>query len=260
MPIRALIFDLDNTLIADDEANDAAFGEACALVSRHGIAPDAFARAVRDYAGTLWRAGPAIDYARAIGIASWEGLAASFEGDDPNLALLREWAPGYRRRVWTDTLAGFGIANDALADRLSDAYREARRRGHFAYDDTTSVLGALSSDYRLALLTNGAPDHQREKIAVAGLDGRFEVAIVSGELGIGKPDSRIFAHTLQALGVAASEAAMIGDSVERDIAGARACGIRAIRIDRPGVSTSEGGDVTPDAVITTLAELRRVLP
>ncbi len=128
-----------------------------------------------------------------------------------------------------------------------------------AYDDTVPVLAGLARDYRLALLTNGAPDLQRQKIAVAGLDGRFEVTVVSGELGIGKPDPRIFAHTLAALGVGAPEAAMIGDSVERDIEGAKACGIRAIRIVRPGVYTSEEGATEPDARITSLTELRGVL-
>ncbi len=257
--ISALIFDLDNTLIADDAATDSAFREACALAAGHGVEADALGRAVRDHAGRLWRAGPSIEYARAMGIASWEALSATFEGDDPNLARLREWTPAFRHRAWADALAGYGIVDDGLARRLASAFREARGRSHVAYGDTVPVLADLARDYRLALLTNGAPDLQRQKIAVAGLDGRFEVTVVSGELGIGKPDPRIFAHTLAALGVNADAAAMIGDSVERDIEGAKACGIRAIRIVRPGVYTSEEGATEPDARITTLGELRGVL-
>ncbi len=91
---RAILFDLDDTLIEDAAANAAAFRDACVLArDKHGLDPTALATAVGRVAGQLWRAAPTIGYCRAIGISSTAGLRAAFTGDDPPLARLRDWAP-----------------------------------------------------------------------------------------------------------------------------------------------------------------------
>jgi len=57
---------------------------------------------------------------------------------------------------------------------------------------------------------------------------------VSGDLGIGKPDPAVFRHALSLVGVEPADAVMIGDTVERDIDGALALGLRAVWINRFG--------------------------
>ena len=109
----------------------------------------------------------------------------------------------------------------------------------------------------MALLTNGAPDLQREKIAATGLDQFFKAIAVSGEHGIGKPKPEIFHRLLGELGVTPDEASMVGNSLERDIAGARNAGIRSVWIRVPG--SEEHADVVPDHTISSLDEIPAIL-
>src|SRR5258707_935413 len=113
-----------------------------------------------------------------------------------------------------------------------------------------AVLADLGRDHALALVTNGAPDVQREKLAPTTLAAHFKAIVISAELGIGKPDPRIFRSALDAFDVPSGDAVVVGDSLERDIEGARRAGIRSVWIDRAGTGT--GGD----ARIEKLSELR----
>src|SRR3989304_3588378 len=98
MPIAAILFDLDETLMPDESAVEEALLATCALArERHGSAPQAPQQAGREHARQLWYESPTIAYCLAIGISSWEGLWGRFEGDGPDLTALREGAPTYRR-------------------------------------------------------------------------------------------------------------------------------------------------------------------
>ena len=109
----------------------------------------------------------------------------------------------------------------------------------------------------LALVTNGASCLQREKLVGSGLaEADFDAIVISGDLGSGKPGREIFAHTLELLGVGADRALMVGDSLERDVEGAEAAGIRGIWLNRGGERPPAPNGHTQ---IATLAELRSVL-
>jgi phosphoserine phosphatase len=123
--------------------------------------------------------------------------------------------------------------------------------------DARETMTRLSSRYALGLLTNGAPDLQREKIVASGLESLFKEIVISGIYGIGKPCPEIFLHLTDRLGVAPGEAVMVGNSLERDISGARNAGITSIWLK---VSGSEEPDaVEADFSITGLAELPPLL-
>src|ERR1700675_1967578 len=99
MKVRAVIFDLDETLIEEETSNDAsalAAGEIAA--ARHGADRVALLTALRKRSRELFLAGPLIDYCRDIGISAREALWGSFTGDDPSLGQLRDWSPTSRRR------------------------------------------------------------------------------------------------------------------------------------------------------------------
>jgi putative hydrolase of the HAD superfamily len=117
-----------------------------------------------------------------------------------------------------------------------------------------AVLRELQSRYRLAVVTNGAPDLQREKLERVGLVPYFAIITISGEVGIGKPDPRIFAHTLARLGVPPTQAVMVGNDLTRDIRGAQKAGITGIWVNRTGAAYV-AGDTTPDTEIMSLLEL-----
>ena len=102
----------------------------------------------------------------------------------------------------------------------------------------------------MAVVTNGAACLQREKLAASGLERHFDAVVVSGELGVGKPDPSVFRHALELLG--ADGGVMIGDSLDRDIDGALAAGLDAVWINRFG--SGPGRDGVPE--ISSLAELR----
>jgi putative hydrolase of the HAD superfamily len=77
------------------------------------------------------------------------------------------------------------------------------------------------------MITNGAPDVQRLKVEGANLKGHFESIVISGDVGIGKPERGIFDHALQTMAAAPEESLMVGNSFERDVAGALGAGMRA---------------------------------
>ena len=259
MRVRAILFDLDETLIEEETSNDAsalAAGEIA--VARHGVDPVALLAALRMRSRELFLAGPMIDYCRDIGISAREALWGSFTGDDPSLVQLREWMPTYRLRSWAAALEEVGVDDQALAAELAELFAIDRSRRHVVFAETEQILHELKKNFRLALITNGAPDIQGAKIDGSNLASFFETIIISGDHGFGKPDRRIFQLALDRLKVTAHEAVMIGDSLNRDIAGARDAGIRTVWINRHHRTLTDTHPI-PDVELTNLRDLPTIL-
>ena len=258
MAITAILCDLDDTLVVEEASAEAAFLATCERArEQYGVAPKALYQAVRHHARQLWRASPTITYCRTIGISSWEGLWARFSGDDPNLKVLHQWAPTYRREAWERALADQNVCDLSFAEQLAAVFPVERRARHVVFPEVETVLKDLRGNYRLALVTNGVPDLQHEKIQGANLAQYFDAVIISGEVGVGKPDPRIFALALEELSACPAKAVMVGDSLARDINGAQRAGLKGIWVNRSGDDC--GDEVTPDAQIANLSELRDVL-
>ena len=259
MTTEAILFDLDDTLVAEKASARTAFLAAGEIArERYGLDPEALHRSVLGRAREFWRASPTITYCRRIGISSWEGLWARFAGDDPNMKALRAWAPDYRQEAWSSALAAHGVADASFPEELSAAFVEQRSRLHVVFPDVPTTLDHLQEAYPLALVTNGAPELQRHKIEGAGLARYFGAIIISGEAGVGKPDPQIFALAVRKLGVRPGASVMVGDSLRRDVAGAQQAGLKGIWMNRSGHQHSQ--DIRPDAQIASLAELCNVLP
>ena len=158
MPIDALLLDLDDTLIPDESAAEAAFLAACDPVhDRFGIDPAAVAGSAGKCARKLWRASDHIAYCQSIGISSWEGLWAGFTGDTPELQRLHAWAPTYRREAWRRALAEHGVDDPAYAEQLAERFRHERRKRNAMFPDAADLLPKLARRLPLGLVTNGAP-------------------------------------------------------------------------------------------------------
>jgi len=100
MSIRAVIFDFDDTLVVEKASAEAAFLAACELArDKYGLDPQTLHETVRRTAHALWYASDMHPYCKEIGISSWEGLWAGFQGDEANLKNLRKFAPVYRIRA-----------------------------------------------------------------------------------------------------------------------------------------------------------------
>ena len=142
---------------------------------------------------------------------------------------------------------GMGGDADGAHECAIDMVRAWERHENFAlYEDALPALDDLRRrGLKIGLISNG----QRDLDEFAAHHG-LEVDAIVGSKAHGrlKPDPSIFAAALAALGVAADETAMVGDSYEDDIAGARALGIRAILLDRDGLRPDE-----PERIDTLLA-------
>ena len=258
MKVRAVLFDLDDTLVVQRASDEAALLAACRLGASDEEGAARLAAALRDHAARLWYEAPTAEYCRAVGINPIEGLWAGFDGDDPPLRELAAWASTYHRGAWHGALAACGIDDPALAAGLALSFQEERRSRHHLFPEVHAVLGSLQQHYTLGVVTNGAPDLQREKYFGTDLAGYFETFIASGDLGIGKPDRRIFSTAMLRLGAWAEETVMVGDSLSCDILGAQNAGLRAVWIDRLGEATTQQ-QIMPDACLQSLSHLDALL-
>jgi putative hydrolase of the HAD superfamily len=129
-------------------------------------------------------------------------------------------------------------------------------------DDALPTLLALREQkVRLGLISNSwsTPACRDEELRRAGLLELLEARVYSSEMDVMKPHPGIFHRALAELGVAASQAVMVGDILEMDIAGAQGVGMRAIWLDARGQGLSKDTPVRPDDRIERLAELIEVL-
>jgi HAD superfamily hydrolase (TIGR01549 family) len=133
-----------------------------------------------------------------------------------------------------------GMGGDAEGARACavDMVRAWERHENFSlYEDALPALEALRGHgLRIGLVSNGQRDLE-EFAAHHTLE--VDAMVGSKSHGRTKPHPSIFVAALQALGVAADEAAMVGDSYEDDIEGARSLGMRAILLDRDGLHPGE---------------------
>jgi putative hydrolase of the HAD superfamily len=127
---------------------------------------------------------------------------------------------------------GMGGTGDTYAAAL-EMTRAWEQAEHFElFDDAIPTLEALRGrGLRLGLLSNTGRDLDRF-VAHHGL--AVDAVLTSRTFGKTKPHHAIFRRMLELLGVGADEAAMVGDTIEDDVEGARAVGMRALLVDREG--------------------------
>ncbi|WP_294178082.1 HAD family hydrolase [uncultured Schumannella sp.] len=154
------------------------------------------------------------------------------------------------------------ILDDEAALAWFDAYLLEYERSWTRHDDVDACLTALA-DRHLGIITNGELAFQLAKLRAIGLEGAFEQFIASGELGVAKPDARIFERACELFEVEPSQAAYIGDRLHTDAIGAARAGLLGVWLDRPGIATAEQRAEAASAgvpVIRSLAELPALLP
>ena len=260
MPITALIFDLDDTLMPEHPADEAALAATLQpFVDEDEVSDEVLVKLVWKASREIWLASPFLSYARTVATSSLEQLWAPEDRSTPELAGLSDWSIAFRETVWRGVATDLGLDPESCWRMMDLGFQQERGIRHFAYGDVVPVLESLKGTYRMGLLTNGIPKVQRHKIAAADLIDYFDPVIVSGEHVTRKPDPILFEAMLDGLNVNASEAAMIGDRLATDIAGAAAAGITTIQVYRPGNNHADGDEATPDHVITDLTELEEIL-
>ena len=168
-----------------------------------------------------------------------------------------EWSNDFARHGFRQLLRTTSGLTDPQSDALFEAYLEAWPRHLRLFDDVRPALDALQGRYRLGLISNGLGREQRIKLDRLELHDYFEVCVISEEIGITKPSAGIFAHALDALGVAADVALHAGDNPHHDVAGARDHGMRGVWVNRRGGRFDGPGEA--DAEVNDLGELVQLL-
>ena len=123
---------------------------------------------------------------------------------------------------------------DEQALNMQKEYKKNQQKLQMS-DKTISILErAKKNNVKLGIITNGPSEHQWMKVDVLGVEKWIsrENIIVSGDLGINKPDKRIFEVMQEKLQLGVESLYYIGDSLENDIVGANNVGWKSIWINR----------------------------
>jgi HAD superfamily hydrolase (TIGR01549 family) len=229
MALRALLFDLDDTLVPEAPAITAGYAAVAERV--WGASTPERIRRLTDSARAVWRAGAPADYRERVHFSLGEGLHGGFVAAGAEADELRAFIPRLHAEAFEAVLPAQRRGSSA---ELVAVWRMARLAAVAPYPETREVLEVLSARMPLALVTNGAARLQHEKLARAGIADRFAAIVVSEMVGIGKPSPEMFEVALRELGLRRDEVAMVGNDVSRDVAGACAARIRPIWVRRPG--------------------------
>ena len=256
-PNLVLLFDLDDTILVEEDSAMNALVAAAEHLSEYNIEPYQFACTVKEKAREIWYSLPTYKYCSEIGISSWEGLWARFEGSHPEEKKLNELRDSYQSNSWNNALKDYGINDMSLALELSELFNQERRIRHIHYPETIEVLNRLKSEYQMGLITNGLSDLQREKIRGGRLEQYFDLILISGEVNCRKPDRQIFRKAFDYFNKPAEDFIMIGNSLKSDIGGAENAGIKSVWVNRMKEINSNG--VKPDFEISNLLELLDIL-
>ena len=219
-----------------------------------------------DLDDTLWDTAPVIigaeatlrewlvEHAPNLGAVPVEHLWSIRERVLSNDPSLKHRISALRRRVLFHALeeAGYdhGQASD-LADQSFEVFLHARHQIQ-VFPEVEPTLEVLANHFALGVVTNGNADVRR-----LGLADYFKFALCAEDIGIAKPDSRLFHEALQRGGTVAERAVHIGDHPGDDIAGAQQAGLRAIWYNPAGKVWE--AERLPDAEIRSLTELPALL-
>jgi putative hydrolase of the HAD superfamily len=119
-----------------------------------------------------------------------------------------------------------------------------------AYPEVPEVLARLrAGGARLAVVSNWDVS-LHDVLERTGLRPLVDAVVISAELGVAKPDPAIFRAALKRLGATEDGAVHVGDSLEHDVAGARAAGLEAVLVARNGATAPDGV-----RAVASLAEL-----
>jgi putative hydrolase of the HAD superfamily len=234
---RALLLDLDDTILDDTSLVHDSWRVACATHADRFAPLDA---------------ATVVEAIRTTSKWFWDDPDRHREG--------RLQLEAARREVVRLALADLGIADPDLSGCIGDAYSHRRDIGIEPLPDAIETVRWLrDSGRRLALLTNGAAVAQRRKIARFELADLFDEILVEGELGFGKPDERVYRRALSALAVTPSDAWMVGDNLEWDVAAPQRLGMCGVWIDVRGAGLPDPSAVTPNYIVRSLAGLRSLI-
>ncbi len=228
MPYKAIIFDLDNTILNFELCERQAILGALNLcsISLNGINEAHFLETFETFNSKYWQQRHQLTPQTLI------------------------------EKSYQDTFSQLQIVTDTF-ECLSQSYWHIFNNSGALEQNAHPLLTRLSDKYRLAVVTNGLASAQYSRLKAAGLDDFFETVVVSETVGYAKPAPEIFYHALEKLKVGATEVLYIGDSLKYDYAGAKRVGIDFCYYNRKRETIPE--DVQPKFVVEVLLDVLKVI-
>lgn len=167
---------------------------------------------------------------------------------------------GYVDRVkWCTLLCEMWNWNDAPpAEELAYHYDRTFGDCNVIFENSEPLLKELKKrGYIVGVITNGPSMLQNHKMDTSGLKPYCDIVVVSGDVGVHKPDPALFIYTAEKLGVKPEECVYVGDHPINDIKGALDANMKAIRMNWGWFKDQ---DLRPDVpVITDIIEVLEVI-
>ena len=161
-----------------------------------------------------------------------------------------------RRKIVKAALDELHFFDEDKAYKMADNYSKMQEELISLFPKSIETLEKLSAlGVRMVLITNGTSENQRRKINKFCLSGFFEYCLIEEEIGFGKPDTRIFKIALQKLDLNAEEVWMVGDNLVWDIEAPKKVGIFAVWNDFRRKGVPKDSTIIPDRIISDISEL-----
>lgn len=121
-----------------------------------------------------------------------------------------------------------GVIDESIAQALSSDFFVCLSKKNQLMPSAIEVIRALHGRYQLAIVSNGFPEIQFQKLNNAGLTPYFDAVILSEEVGAPKPKARFFEAALEQCGCRRDEALLVGDEYATDIVGSYEFGLQSV--------------------------------
>lgn len=231
---KAILFDLDDTIISFDGVVEEAWEEVCcSFVETRKTA-----------------------FSNEVLLHSIRSVRKWYWGDPERHRTGRLDMFKARREIVKQALKDLQYFDEEAGCSLADNYTNRQLELVHLFPDSISTLERLKEQgIQLVLITNGNAEGQRWKINKFSLEQYFEFCLVEGEIGFGKPDSRVFELALNKLALKAEEVWMVGDNLVWDVQAPQKLGIFSIWNDYRKKGLPEGSEVIPDRIINSIGEL-----
>jgi putative hydrolase of the HAD superfamily len=229
--LRAILFDIDDTLYSTTEFARRARRNAVEAMIERGLKMDAEV-VLKELDEVIAEFGS--NYAHHYEKLLQRLLPESLEGLNPSL-----------------------VVSAGIVSYHDTKFKELR-----PFEDVLPLLTDLkTAGVRLGVVTHGWTVKQAEKLVRLRLLPFFEplAVIISEQVGISKPNPKIYAKALRNLDLPADEVMYVGDNPTHDIAPPQSLGMPTVWVKRAAKHTLEGTDIQPDHVVEDFTGLRTVL-
>lgn len=121
---------------------------------------------------------------------------------------------------------------DEEADQLFESYLRDYEDNWTLFPEVRESLTGLAASYKLGIISNGDSQQQRRKLHSTGIDTFFSTVLISGDIGISKPESDIFLNACGQAGLRPNQCCYVGDNIHDDAIAAENAGLLGIWVNR----------------------------